>query len=275
MKKIWMITGASRGLGASIAAEVVASGDVLVATARNKKSLVAFQGRKDVLTLSLDVTIEDQINEAVSAALAQFGRVDVLVNNAGYGFIGAIEEASAQEIEAIYRTNVFGLLHVTRAVLPAMRAQRAGHIVNIASMGGYQASAMLGIYGSTKSAVEGLSEALHAETEPLGIHVTVVGPGAFRTDFLDASSLRSSRTEIDDYAEMRKKAHAYAQANNHRQPGDPAKLATAILRAVALPDPPFRLPIGEDALRRIESKNASVAREIQQWRPLSGSTDFT
>jgi NAD(P)-dependent dehydrogenase (short-subunit alcohol dehydrogenase family) len=275
MKRVWMITGTSRGLGAIIAEEVIASGDVLVATACNQGSLAAFQGRKDVLTLALDVTDEDQVVAAVSAALTRFGRIDVLVNNAGYGFIGAIEEAATQEVEAIYRTNVFGLLNAARAVLPAMRAQRAGHIINMASMGGYQASPMLGIYGSTKFAVEGLSEALHSEMKPLGIHVTVVGPGAFRTDFLDASSLRFSQTEVRDYEGMREKAHAYAEANNHRQHGDPTKLAKTLLRVVALPDPPLRLPIGDDALRRIESKNDFVGSEIQRWRTVSGSTDFT
>jgi short-subunit dehydrogenase len=274
MKKVWMITGASRGLGASIAEEVVENGDLLVATARKKESLAAYEGRKDVLALSLDVTLEEEAKAAVAATLVQFGRIDVLVNNAGYGFIGAIEEAGAQEIEAIYRTNVFGLLNVTRAVLPAMRAQRSGHIINIASMGGYQASAMLGVYGSTKSAVEGLSEALYAETKPLGIHVTVVGPGAFRTDFLDARSLRCSQTRVGDYGAMRQKAHAYAEANNHRQAGDPAKLAKALLRVTTLPDPPLRLPLGEDAVRRIELKTEFVAGEVERWRTLSGSTDF-
>jgi NAD(P)-dependent dehydrogenase (short-subunit alcohol dehydrogenase family) len=133
-------------------------------------------------------------------------------------------------------------------------------------MGGYQASAMLGIYGSTKSAVEGLSEALYAETKPLGIHVTVVGPGAFRTDFLDVSSLRSSQATVSDYAAMRQKAHAYVEANNHRQSGDPAKLAKILVQVVALPDPPFRLPLGDDAVRRIESKNEFVAGEVERWR---------
>ena len=145
MKKVWMITGASRGLGAAIAEAVVANGDLLIATARNEESLTPFRGAKDALTLSLDVTREEAAKEAVSAALTRFGRIDVLVNNAGYGFVGAIEEASAQEIEAIYRTNVFGLLNVTRAVLPAMRQQRSGHIINIGSQGGYQASPVLGV----------------------------------------------------------------------------------------------------------------------------------
>jgi short-subunit dehydrogenase len=275
MKKVWMITGASRGFGAAIAEAVVANGDVLVATARNEESLASLRSAKDTLTLSLDVTREEAAKEAVSAALTRFGRIDVLVNNAGYGFVGAIEEASAQEIEAIYRTNVFGLLNVTRAVLPAMRQQRSGHIINIGSQGGYQASPVLGVYGSTKFAVEGLSEALHAELQPLGIHVTVVGPGAFRTDFLDARSLHWAQSRIDGYAQMRGKAQAYVEANNGRQPGDPAKLAEALLRLVALPEPPLRLAFGADAIQRLESKSAVVAAEVQRWRLLSESTTFS
>ena len=275
MKKVWMITGTSRGLGAAIARAVIESGDTLVATARHQDSLQSLPEKDNILKLTLDVTNEAQAESSVHAALKKFGQIDVLVNNAGYPLVGTVEETNAREVEAIYRTNVFGLLNVTRAVLPGMRRRRAGHIINIASMGGYQASAVLGIYGSTKSAVEALSEALHAETMPLGIHVTVVGPGAFRTDFLDAVSLHSASVEIGDYSTMRGNARAYADKNNHKQPGDPDKLANALVHIVGLPDPPLRLPLGPDALSRLSSKAAFIGGEIERWQALSSSTNFS
>jgi NADP-dependent 3-hydroxy acid dehydrogenase YdfG len=163
MKRVWMITGASRGLGAQVAKTVLANGDLVIATARRKESIELTENRENTLALSMDVTDEAQVKGAVLAAKERFGRIDVLVNNAGYGLLGAIEESSPEEIEAIYRTNVFGLLHVTRAVLAVMRGQGSGHILNMSSLGGYQASAGWGIYGSTKFAVEGITEALYAE----------------------------------------------------------------------------------------------------------------
>lgn len=271
MKKVWLITGASRGLGAEIARAVSAKGDFLVATSRQKEALAQFQGT-NVFTAKLDVTQEEDAKTVVKLALDKFGQIDVLVNNAGYGFISAIEEANPQEIEAIYQTNVFGLLNVTRAVLPSMRARRTGYLINVASMGGYQASPVLGVYGSTKFAIEGLSEALHAELKPLGIKVSVIGPGAYRSDFLDKSSLRSAESRIDDYASMRAKAHAYAESNNHKQPGDPAKLAQTLLQLAELAEPPLRLPIGPDAVQRLRTKNTVVAEELDRWHSLSDSS---
>jgi NAD(P)-dependent dehydrogenase (short-subunit alcohol dehydrogenase family) len=275
MAKVWMITGASRGIGARIAAAVMDHGDILVATARRKESLQEIPDSKDALKLSLDVTSDEQAKAAVQAALERLGRIDVLVNNAGYGLLGAIEESSAQEVEAIYRTNVFGLLNVTRAVLPALRRQRSGHILNMSSLGGYQASAGWGVYGSTKFAVEGISEALYAETRPLGIHVTVVEPGFFRTDFMDGRSLERTREQIDDYAATLEKTRTFAETHNRQQPGDPAKLAAALIKLVALPDPPLRLPLGTDAVSRIHEKNAFVAAEMKRWRSLSESTNLS
>jgi NAD(P)-dependent dehydrogenase (short-subunit alcohol dehydrogenase family) len=252
MSKTWFITGASRGFGALIAEAALGQGDNVVATARDNES---------------------QAREAAGSTIARFERIDVLLNNAGFGLLGAVEESSAEDVERVYRTNVFGLLAVTRAVLPHMRRQRSGHVLNMSSVGGYAASAGFGVYGSTKFAVEGLTEALALELKPLGIRATVIEPGLFRTDFLDASSLLPSKMTIPDYAQTAGATRNFAASNNHAQPGDPAKLARAILQLVNAEDPPLRMPFGSDAIRRIEAKNAFVAQELARWRDLSVSTD--
>jgi NADP-dependent 3-hydroxy acid dehydrogenase YdfG len=273
-QKVWFITGASRGFGAVIAAAVLGSGDKLVATARTLPGLEHLGTNDNLLTLAMDVTSRPQVKKAISAARKQFKRIDVLVNNAGFGLLGAVEETSAKEVEHLYRTNVFGLLNVTRAVLPLMRKRRSGHIMNFSSAGGYNSRAGFGIYGSTKFAVEGISEALHDELAPLGIHVTVVEPGAFRTDFLDNSSLARTETIIPDYEETIGKVRQWAQDKNHQQQGDPAKLAQAILQLANSPEPPLRLPLGTDTLQRIAEKNAFVEKETEKWRAVAASTDF-
>lgn len=198
MSKVWFLTGASRGFGAAIAQAILASGDRLVATARDRKSLEYLGSSDSLLTLSLDVTNEEDAREAVQAALARFETIDVLVNNAGFGTHGPVEETSASVVEQVFQTNVFGLLHVVRAVVPVMRRQRSRRILNIGSMGGFRAATGFGIYCGTKFAVEALSEALEDELSPFGIHVTVIEPGSFRTDFLTAGSLVSSNYPIDD-----------------------------------------------------------------------------
>jgi NAD(P)-dependent dehydrogenase (short-subunit alcohol dehydrogenase family) len=275
-RRIWMITGAARGIGAKIADAALAAGDALVATARDASAIATRFGEgPSVLPLRLDVTDEAQATAAVEAAVARFGRIDVLINNAGYGLVGAVEEASATDVRRIYETNVFGLLNVTRAVLVQMRRQRSGHVVNISSLGGYRAAAGFGVYSSTKFAVEGLSEALHDEVAPLGIHVTVVEPGYFRTDFLDATSLVESQQRIDDYAGTADAVRSRAATLSHQQPGDPDKLATAIVALIEAKEPPLRLPLGTDAIARIEEKHAFVESEVRAWRSLAASTDFT
>lgn len=271
MGKTWFITGASRGLGAQIAHAVLAAGDNLVATARDVKSL---HYGPEVLKVALDVKVEEQAQAAIDAAVERFERVDVLVNNGGYGLLGAIEESSSEEVASVFETNVFGLLHVTRAVLPLLRRQRSGHVINISSLGGYQASAGFGIYGATKFAVEGITEALYAELKPLGIYATVIEPGFFRTDFLDASSIVHTRSLITDYVDTVQKTRGAARAGNHQQPGDPAKLALALIQLTSMTDPPLRLQLGSDALARVAKKNAFVSAEMDRWRELSVSTDF-
>jgi hypothetical protein len=273
-QKVWMVTGASRGLGVEIARAVLQAGHKLVATARKTEALDYLGTHHNLFKAALDVTDEAQSKAAVGASLAHFGRIDVLVNNAGYGLLGAVEEASATEVENLFRTNVFGLLNVTRAVLPAMRKQRSGHIFNMSSDAGHLAGPGWGLYASTKFAVEALSEALHAELTPLGIHVTAIEPGFFRTEFLGGDSLATPAERISDYAPTVGKMLEFAAVRNGRQPGDPRKLAQALLQVAGATEPPLRLPLGFDTLARIAEKNAFVDKEIAQWRELSESTDF-
>ncbi|MCQ4628809.1 SDR family NAD(P)-dependent oxidoreductase [Shinella sp. CPCC 100929] len=274
--KTWFITGASRGFGALITERALAKGDNVVATARNPKAILdRFGDHANLLAVALDVTNEDQAIAAAHSAIQRFGRIDVLLNNAGFGLLGAIEEATAAEVEAIYRTNVFGLLNVTRAVLPHMRKARSGRILNISSIGGYRAGAGFGVYSSAKFAVEGLSESLHAELTPLGIHVTAVEPGYFRTDFLDASSLSVSSPIIEDYDGTAGAVRRLAAEVSHNQPGDPSKLADVLIDFVDAPNPPVRLPLGSDTVAAIEKKHASDAEILAAWRSVSVSTDFT
>jgi len=271
----WFITGASRGFGALVAKLALDKGDAVVATARNPQSVTEALGEHpNLLAVALDVTDEAQAHEAAKAAIQRFGKIDVLLNNAGFGLLGAVEEATAAEVEALYRTNVFGLLNVTRAVLPHMRRARSGHILNISSIGGYRSGAGFGVYCSTKFAVEGLTEALAAELAPLGIKATVVEPGYFRTDFLDARSLSVSDSRIADYAETAGAVRERAASLSHRQPGDPAKLAAALVELGGNPKTPLRMPFGSDTVAAIEAKNAFVAEELATWRDVAISTDF-
>ena len=274
--KVWFITGASRGFGALMTREALAAGDAVVATARNPKTVTEqFGDHPNLLAVALDVTNEGQARDAAARAIEKFGRIDILANNAGYGLLGAVEEATAEEIEKLYATNVFGLLKVTRAVLPHMRRQRSGHILNFSSIGGYYGYAGWGVYGSTKFAVEGLSESMATEVEPFGIKVTIVEPGFFRTDFLADNSLAVSPASIPDYigtpaGNMRD----FAASANHAQPGDPAKFAAGILALVNAENPPLRMPFGSDTVAVIEEQNAAVEKELAAWRELAVSTDF-
>jgi NAD(P)-dependent dehydrogenase (short-subunit alcohol dehydrogenase family) len=269
--KTWFITGASRGFGSLIMEAVLATGDAVIATARDPSSVT---DHPRLFKLPLDVMNEGQARDAVARGIEKFGHIDVLVNNAGYGLLGAVEEASASEVERLFATNVFGLLNVTRAVLPHMRKQRSGHIINMSSVGGYASSPGWGVYCATKFAVEGISEALSTELAPLGIHTTVVEPGYFRTDFLSTQSLTSTAARIDDYADTAGNMRTFAAAANHQQPGDPQRLAQVIVQLVAADDPPTRLPLGSDTVARIEKKHRNVERELQLWRSVSLSTDF-
>ena len=272
--RVWLVTGASRGIGAEISKAILATGDTLIATARTPASL-AFLGDNDRLVpLRLDVTDPAQATEAVAAGLDRVGHIDILVNNAGISFLGAVEETSAENVRRLFDTNVFGLLNVTRAVLPHMRARRGGHLINIASVAGYSGYAGFGVYSGTKFAVEGLSEALHLELAPLGIHVTIVEPGFFRSDILDhGKSLVEADIRFDDYDATAGAVRAFVPKINHNQPGDSVKLAYALIELANAPHPPLRLPLGTDALQRIAEKDAVVQREREAWRGVAASTD--
>ncbi|MBJ2121952.1 SDR family NAD(P)-dependent oxidoreductase [Arthrobacter sp. MSA 4-2] len=273
---VYFITGASRGFGAELVREALSRGHQVVATARNRQAVNdTFPDAGDqLLAVSLDVTDEAAARTAAEAAVDAFGRIDVLINNAGRGLLGAVEEASDLEVRAVYETNVFGLLSVTRAIAPVLRRQRSGTIVNISSIGGFRSSAGWGVYSSTKFAVEGLSESLHAELEPLGVHVMVVEPGYFRTDFLDSSSLHVEEQVIDDYREgPAGQMRLVAEEVNHSQPGDPRKAAKAIVDVVGAETPPLRLLLGRDTVGAVEAKIDHVQKELELWREVSVSTD--
>lgn len=273
--KTWFITAASRGFGALVTERALAKGDAVVATARNPKAITdRFGEHPNLLAVALDVTSDEQATAAAKAAIDQFGRIDILLNNAGFGLMGAVEEATAAEVEAVYRTNVFGVLTVIRAVLPYMRKARSGRVLNISSIGGYRGGAGFGIYCSTKFAVEGLSEALHDELAPLGIHVTVIEPGYFRTDFLDGSSLTVSPIRIADYDATAGQVRTRAAGLSGNQPGNPAKLADVLVSFVDAPSPPVRLPLGSDTVAAIEAKREADQAILAEWRAVAVSTDF-
>jgi len=273
--KVWLVTGASRGLGAEIVAAALAAGERVVATARVAADVTQrFGEQPGLLALALDVNDEAAAQAAVAQAVVHFGSIDVLLNNAGYGIAGAVEEVSGAEARAVFDTNVLGLLNVSRAVLPQLRRQRSGHVINVSSLGGYSAGMGFGVYCATKFAVEGLSEALHAELAPLGIKVTVIEPGYFRTTF--GASLQQAATELADYAATAGVVREVVRAavRDPSQPGDPRKLADAVLQLVNSPQPPLRLQLGSDALQRVRAKHAFVEEEMARWEALSRSTDF-
>ncbi|MFE1954474.1 oxidoreductase [Streptomyces sp. NPDC059524] len=272
--RVWFVTGTSTGLGRALAEEVVAEGDRLVATARDPRALedlVALAPDR-VRALPLDVTDPGQVRQAVDTALKEFGRVDVLVNNAGYALRGALEELSDVELRRQFDTNVFGAVDVTRAVLPSMRARRGGHIVQISSVAGVSGTLGGGAYAGTKFALEGLSEGLAAEVAHLGIRVLIVEPGPFRTDFT-GRSVRFA-TPIDDYRPVLDPAREAFLARHGSQPGDPVKAARAVIAATSMDDPPLRLPLGANAVDRIRERFGERLRELDAVEPLGRPTDF-
>lgn len=272
--KVWFITGASRGLGLEITKAVLASGDKVVAAVRNPdKFTLQISNNENLFVVPCDVTNEDQTKKAILMANDYFGQIDVLVNNAGYGLLSAIEEASGEEVKRNYDTNVFGMLNVIRAVLPFMRKQRSGHIINISSVGGLAGSIGWGLYCSTKFAVEGITEALALELAPFGIKATVVEPGYFRTNFLDTSSLSRTANIIEDYAETVGKMRAFATQVNRKQPGNPVKLAEALVKLAAAENPPLHLPLGNDTLERYRYKTAEFTKDIENWYDVITGTD--
>jgi NAD(P)-dependent dehydrogenase (short-subunit alcohol dehydrogenase family) len=275
MAMTWFITGASRGLGAEFVRAAVRAGDQVVAAARHRAAVGDRLGAdpNQVLQVELDVTDAVQARAVVDVALSRFGAIDVLVNNAGYGHYGFFEESSIDEARDQIATNLLGVLLVTWAVLPAMRAARKGRIFNISSLGGLVGAQLGSLYCATKFAVEGFSESLAKEVAPFGIHVTIVEPGPFRTDFLTARSIRLGKKRIADYDERRAALLAGIEERNGRQPGDPAKLAEAIVSLAKTDEPPLRFLGGSVAVVVAEEKLASMRNEFHRWRQLSISTD--
>ncbi len=273
-QKIWFVTGISRGLGRELAKALLARGDVVIGTTRDGDSgLPSLSHRLHVLPLELPSA--DQARAAIVTAHALHGRLDVIVNNAGYGLLGAIEEAGAAEVRRVFDVNFFGSLQVIQAALPFLRAQRRGHIVNISSIAGLAPMPGSGIYAATKFALEGLSESLAQEVGPLGIRVTLVEPGAFRTDFLSGHSVHNASGSIAAYAQTSGKIIDHLHEIAGKQPGDPVLAARAIIEAVEAKEPPLHLVLGSDALRRARAKLQHLSEEVDRWERVSLSTDFT
>lgn len=271
--KNWLITGVSRGIGKALAEAALVRGDTVIGTTRNGESDMA-KNKGTFHCLPLEMRDPAAIEATAARAFELAGRLDVVVNNAGYGLLSAVEEANDAEIARVFDVNVFGPIRVIRAVLPRLRAQRSGHIVNITSIAGRAPAAGSGIYAATKAALEGLSASLSQEVGPLGIHVTAVAPGQFRTDFLSDHSIRKRTSWLDDYAPSAGKVIEHLSIQDGKQQGDPERGAQAILAAVDSDTPPLHLLLGSDALRRAREKLDAVIEEMDRWEPITRSTEF-
>lgn len=274
--KTWFITGTSQGIGLVLVKQLLAQGFNVVATARNVESLKKAVGNSSDQFLPLQVNLisEESVKQAVNSAIEQFGSIEYLVNNAGYGLIGGIEESLDVEVRANFDVNVFGLLNVTRAILPHMRAAQFGHIINLSSVFGLIAGAGWGIYCATKFAVEGLSEALAEEVKSFGINVTIIEPGYVRTNFLNSSSLIASKNPIEEYTAIREGVKAHQNDIPGNQPGDPEKVADLIIKVTQKAEPPLRLLTGSDAYGFATYKIDSLKNEIEANKELTFSTDY-
>src|SRR5258707_1713252 len=271
---VWLITGSSRGLGRAIAEAVLAVGHKLVATARNPKQLSPLVERygDQVRAVALDVTDERAAAAAIQAAVDSFGRLDVLVNNAGYGDLASIEDTSMKDFRAQIETNLFGVVHVTKAAIPVMRRQGSGHILQFSSVGGRLGPVGRGAYAAAKFGVEGFSEVLAKEVGPLGIKVTIIEPGGFRTDFAGSSTtIREGRPEYDSTIGA---VARFQRDYNGVQPGDPVRAAAVIIHVASLDEPPLRLLLGSDAVHIVEQADLARIEADKKWRDLSVSTDF-
>ncbi|MBW3617947.1 MAG: oxidoreductase [Proteobacteria bacterium] len=272
---VWFITGCSTGFGRELARQVLEGGRRCVVTARNPDQVADLVelAPDRALALPLDVTDPAQIVAAVQAAEARFGRIDVLVNNAGVGYFGSVEESEEAAVRRMFEINVWGLANTTRAALPGMRARRSGHIVNISSVGGIRAFPAVGFYNATKFAVEGLSESLSLELAPLGIKVLIVEPSGFRTDWAGRSADEAPQT-IADYAETAGRNRDAIRGYSGRQPGDPVRAAAAIIGAVETSEPPLRLLLGKAALAGGRAKIEMLQRDFEAWAEVSAGADF-
>jgi NAD(P)-dependent dehydrogenase (short-subunit alcohol dehydrogenase family) len=272
--QVWLITGSSRGLGRSLTERALGAGHHVVATARNRAQLsdIAREFGDRVRTVSLDVTNESQATHAVDAAIETFGALDVLVNNAGYGNVSPVEDTTIADFRAQIETNLFGVIIVTKAVLPYFRERGSGHLIQVASIGGRIGPTGRAAYAAAKFGVEGFSESLSKEVRPLGVKVTIVEPGGFRTDFAGSSTtLEGGRPEYDATVGATVR---FQRDYNGKQPGDPARAAAAIVALASLPDPPLRLLLGSDAYNAAEQHGLDVLESDRKWKELTVSTDY-
>lgn len=276
-QKVWYVTGASKGLGLCLVKQLLAGGYQVAATSRNLEELenAVGAGNPDFLPLMVNLKDEASVQQSVQATVKAFGKIDVVVNNAGYGLLGSLEELSDQESRENFEINVFGMLNVIRNVMPQMRAQQSGHIFNISSIGGfYGAFPGFGIYCATKFAVAGLSESLAAEAKAFGIKVTVVLPGYFRTNFLSSGSLGLPQHPLEAYADVRESQKVHQEAINGSQPGDPEKAIAVIIAAATAEYPPVSLFLGADAYAMADQKIISIQNDLDKWETLATSTQF-
>ena len=275
MQKVWLITGCSTGFGRFLAMEALAKGYNVVVAARNPNDVndIVANYLTASLVVKLDVTKPNEIKESVAATIDKFGQIDVLVNNAGIGYFGAIEESEEEEVRRMFEINVFGLAHMTQAVLPFMRKQKSGHILNVASIGGLRSFPGVGFYNATKYAVDGLSESLSKEVAPLGIKVTIVAPSGFRTDWAGRSA-NESKIIIEDYASTAGKNRSDIRAISGHQAGDPVRAAKAMIQVVEAENPPLRLLLGAAALKGARIKLEELKNDFDTWAEVTEGADY-
>ena len=274
MQKVWFITGCSTGFGRELAKIAATKGDIVVGTLRKPEQQAAFEALGDnIHSVILDVTKPEQITAGVQYALDTFGRLDVLVNNAGYGSLGSIEETAEEEMYRQFEVNVFGAIRIIKAVLPTMRKQRSGHILNITSIAGLQGYPGVGIYNGSKFALEGVGEALAAEASHIGIKVTNIEPGPFRTDWAGRSATFTPST-IEDYQDTAAKNMASIGGVSGKQPGDPVKAAEAMYHITTMEKPPMHLPLGGPAYKRAQQKMENFLEELAQFESIGKPTDY-
>ncbi|OQP44426.1 short-chain dehydrogenase/reductase [Niastella yeongjuensis] len=274
-KKVWYITGASKGMGLSLAKQLLAAGHTVAATSRNITALTtAIEPTERFLPLQVDLASEQSIAASLQHAFNTFGRIDVIVNNAGYGIGGALEELSTEEIAANFDVNFFAIIRVIQQAMPYLRRQGFGHLINISSIAGFAPGVGWSVYAAAKFAVSGLSEALANDLKPLGIRVTAVSPGWFRTSFAKPESIAFGKKQIEDYQYIRTFHEKFNQMDG-LQAGDPDKIAAALMQLVTHPNPPVNLFLGTDAYNRAASKIAQLSAQLEEWGSVSASTDFT
>jgi NAD(P)-dependent dehydrogenase (short-subunit alcohol dehydrogenase family) len=276
-KKVWFVTGASKGLGLTLTKQLLGEGYRVAATSRNSEALIkAVGGQSDnFLPLEMDLINEESVSESIRKTLASFGKINVVVNNAGYGQIGTLEELSDEEARQNFDVNVFGFLNVIRHVMPHLRAKQSGHVFNISSIGGYSGFfAGWGIYCATKFAIAGFTESLAAEAKPFGVTATVVYPGYFRTDFLSKDSVGLPKNPIAEYEEARKTEDLHQNEIDGNQMGDPEKAAAVLVKIASEANPPLHLFLGSDAYNLANAKISAVQEDLKSWKELATSTDF-